>query len=393
MGHKSYLQRRRYSGGQNGRSREALREKLFDPNVPSYLLNTNYRMLDWNPAFELIFPTHTFYRNENVRQFINVLDNKEDVKRRGADSFGGHLPDFDLETIIFTSPVYGTMVFTKMASKVSDPLSQETCGWIVALNVNSVEYWEAYNTDLQKINEKHALLGLYTKACDRVLSRFPGHDALVRAHADAMQSCNKILVLGGGLGFLAFELLQRGKEVTVVETNDAMLGLRRRCRDLSRISILKTNIEALHKPNNDYDRGKIGLRPPYDGACLNNTYQWLSDPPALLKRLVSEGLLAKGATVTLSFLTSDEMKEQLDALNQLGYHDWWKPEDYERYSAVVTRIMGLKVVDKYCAKDIEKHLRDAGYVSVKFGRAEYTIDGRQHDGPPFFIAKAPPANP
>jgi len=62
-----------------------LRAKLFDPNVPSYLLNGVFELLDWNPAFEVIFPTNRFYRNMSVKEFVDCLDNSTDVKRRGLE--------------------------------------------------------------------------------------------------------------------------------------------------------------------------------------------------------------------------------------------------------------------------------------------------------------------
>ena len=42
------------------------------------------------------------------------------------------------------------MRFTKIASRVVDPMTEETCGWIVALNVNDVEHWQVYEDDLKR---------------------------------------------------------------------------------------------------------------------------------------------------------------------------------------------------------------------------------------------------
>ena len=81
-----------------------LRAKLFDPNVPSYLLNNLFELLDWNPAFELIFPTNRFYRNMSVKEFVECLDNSAAVKRRGFEVVDSAVP-LDMEELRYTSPV------------------------------------------------------------------------------------------------------------------------------------------------------------------------------------------------------------------------------------------------------------------------------------------------
>ena len=60
-----------------------IRAKLFDLNVPSYVLDENYRLLDWNPAFELTFPTDKFVRGEPVANFLKCLENYDEVLEKG----------------------------------------------------------------------------------------------------------------------------------------------------------------------------------------------------------------------------------------------------------------------------------------------------------------------
>ena len=177
-----------------------LRAKLFDPNVPSYLLNNLFELLDWNPAFELIFPTNRFYRNMSVKEFVECLDNSAAVKRRGLEVVDSAVP-LDMEELRYTSPVYGKMRFTKIASRVVDPMTQETCGWIVALNVNDAEHWQVYEDDLKRTNEEQSLIGLYALSAERVLGQFPGYRALVDAHVDAMRRARRVLDLWLWPGF------------------------------------------------------------------------------------------------------------------------------------------------------------------------------------------------
>ena len=378
-----------------------LRAKLFDPNVPSYLLNNLFELLDWNPAFELIFPTNRFYRNMSVKEFVECLDNSADVKRRGLEVVDSAVP-LDMEELRYTSPVYGKMRFTKIASRVVDPTTEGTCGWIVALNVNDVEYWQVYEDDLKRTNEEQSLISLYALSAERVLGRFPGYTALVDAHVEAMHDAHRVLDLGSGPGFLAKKLLAAGASVTSIDINDAMIEItRRRCGAFPGFSAVKANVERLHAPNEFYDMTKIGISCLYDGACMLNLYQWLHDPPAVLQRLVQEKLLSPGARVTISLLCGKrEIEELFRALNHLKQveqvrraahnqsFDLWERVDFERFSSVMRQFI-VRGIAQLSPDVVAGHLNAAGYRVVDQHRVAYEIDGQRFEGFPFLIAEAP----
>ena len=378
-----------------------LRAKLFDPNVPSYLLNNLFELLDWNPAFELIFPTNRFYRNMSVKEFVECLDNSADVKRRGLELVDSAVP-LDMEELRYTSPVYGKMRFTKIASRVVDPMTQETCGWIVALNVNDAEHWQVYEDDLKRTNEEQSLIGLYALSAERVLGQFPGYRALVDAHVDAMRRARRVLDLGSGPGFLAEKLLAAGMAVTSIDINDAMIEItRRRCGAFPSFSAVKANVERLHAPNEFYDMTKIGISRLYDGACMLNLYQWLRDPVAVLQRLAQEKLLSPGAVVTISLLCGKgEIEELFRALNYLKQveqarqasrkrsFDLWEPMDFDRFSTVMRQFIARGMA-KLSPDVVLGHLNAARYRVLDQHRVGYEIDGQRYEGFPFIIAEAP----
>jgi SAM-dependent methyltransferase len=386
-----------------------LRAKLFDPNVPSYLLNGVFELLDWNPAFELIFPTNRFYRNMSVKEFVDCLDNSTDVKRRGLELVDSSVP-LDMEELRYTSPVYGKMQFTKIASRVIDPMTQETCGWIVALNVNDAEHWQVYEDDLKRTNEEQSLIGLYASAAERVLSCFPGYIALVDTHVDAHRHADgdakrhfrRLLDLGSGPGVLAEKLLTAGMAVTSIDINDAMIEItRRRCGGFPAFSAVKANVERLHAPNDFYDTTKIGITRLYDGACMLNLYQWLRDPAGVLQRLVQDELLAPGALLTISLLCGkSEIEELFRALNyqkqveqaqqavRQRNFDLWEPMDFDRFSTVMRQFMSRGLA-RLSADAVAGHLSAARYRVVEQRRVSYEIEGHQFDGFPFFVAEAP----
>jgi hypothetical protein len=206
-----------------------LKHKLFDPNVPSYLLNNQFDLLDWNNAFELVFPTTGFYRHESVKEFLECLVSKDEARLRGAQLIEGGLPRFDMEQLAYRSPKYGDMSFTKIASMVIDPVSGTSTGWIVALNVNQAEKWGEYEQDIRRMNERQALIDEYALCSDRILGQFPGYcDELAKLHATRLESCQNILDLGCGSGILSAVLVDRGKYVTSIDQNDAMLDCSQR---------------------------------------------------------------------------------------------------------------------------------------------------------------------
>jgi len=382
-----------------------LRAKLFDPNVPSYLLNNLFELLDWNPAFELIFPTNRFYRNMSVKEFVNCLDNSSDVKRRGLELIDSTMP-LDMEELRYTSPIYGKMRFTKIASRVADPVTEETCGWIVALNVNEAEHWQVYEDDLKRTNEEQSLISLYALSAERVLGHFPGYTAMVDAHAGTMQThgARRVLDLGSGPGFLAAKLLSTGIAVTSIDINDSMIEItRRRCSAFPNFSAVKANVDKLHAPNDFYDTTKIGISRLYDGACMLNLYQWMRDPPGVLQRLAQDELLSPGALVTVSLLCGKrEIEELFRALNclkqveqsrraaQKQTFDLWESIDFERFSTVMQQFLSRRTAT-LSPDVVAGHLTDAGYRILERRRVAYAIDGQRFEGFPFLIAEVPPS--
>jgi SAM-dependent methyltransferase len=387
-----------------------LKHRLFDPNVPSYLMNDKFELLDWNTAFELVFPTTRFYRHESVMEFVDCLANKDAVKRRGAELIAGS-PLFDMEELTYCSPNYGAMRFTKIASKVntlksdkSTGQSNKSTGWIVALNVNQVEHWGEYEQDLRLMNERQALLSELAPCSNRILSQFPGYLELAKLHATALGSCLKILDLGCGPGILSAELLKSPKQrlVTAIDQNDTMLDMaRKRCENLPGFSAVKANLETLHRPHPRYSFMKVGIRENYDGAAMFNNYYWLSDPASFLRRLANEGLLAPDGILTISMLTGEQDVNDLLCsiqqfhLNQEQGQDedfrLWS-DDFDSFSSSLYKLLDPKgntsrVIGRYEEEDVASDLVNAGYKIIAKARPIFTVEGRDFSPYAFFVAK------
>jgi SAM-dependent methyltransferase len=363
-----------------------LRAKLFDPNVPSYLLNSAFELLDWNAAFELIFPTDRFYRGMSVKEFVNCLDNCSVAKERGLLVVKDSTAPVDMEKLHYTSPVFGKMEFTKIASQVTQGV-----GWIVALNVDKVEQLDVYENALKRTNEEQYLIARYARAAERLLGSFPGYTAIVDAHLQAMKNARarKVLDLGAGPGLLAQQLLDARIAVTSVDNNDDMIEIiQELCGKLPGFSLLKANVERLHAPNDFYDMTKIGIQPPYDGACMVNLYQWLYDPRDLFRRLMREELLLPGALVTISLLGARELLRGVNRLTgRTERADPGESKDFEHFSSLMRHVNDHRPTPS--AEVVAEDLKAAGYKVVKQTQVGYEIDGQKFNGFPFLVAEAP----
>jgi SAM-dependent methyltransferase len=370
-----------------------LRGCLFDPNVPSYLLNESFEILDWNAAFELIFPTDRFYRNQLAKAFVDVLDNAPEVKeeaRRIVESDQGKGTGLLLEQLAFSSPVYGKMAFTKIASEF---VFEDARGWIVALNINHVEHRGQYEADLRRINLEQALVTAYMQGFDRYQNGFPGLSAILEAFRTELGACSNVLDLGAGPGLLTEALLHGGKAVTAVETSDALLdALRRRCRRLAGLSILKASIESLHAPPPFYDNAKIGINPPYDGACIHLHYHWLEQPVEFLKRLAADEILVEGGLVAILPASSrKDFEDYFKALQQFRANNPADPagKGFQDYLKCVAELLDLGVIGRFKDADVERHLAEAGYELISKTSTAFQMGRKKYRGFPLLVARAP----
>jgi SAM-dependent methyltransferase len=351
-----------------------LRERLFDPNVPSYLLDPNYYILDWNPAFEMVFPTDAFYRREHVQEFVRQLTNSGEVVQRGAQFERREFKRaFDMEPLHYCSPKYRNMQFNKMASRVDDPITGKAIGWIVALHVNHVEAFDVYEADLKAYNEEHSLTSVYAQPYCKIVSRFPPYLDLVKRHVAALSSADDILDCGCGSGVLTEHLLRAGKRVTAVDCNDTMLKLAKERFDAlpeqqrQRLSLVKVNVDSLHRPNVNYSQDRIGIHEGYDGVAFLNAFHPLANPEPTLNRVRTE-LLGKNCTLALSLPAPDgnldrllrEFQEFSRNEVKAGRERPWTDAEWRTFADVNGQLDDDRILCRH-SFNYERVLRDAGF--------------------------------
>lgn len=221
-----------------------------DPMTPAYLLDSEYRILDWNTAFGLAFDrTMEGKRGQSVLQWVYYLDNFEDVLDH-AESFveTKELPPIDLEVLKYTNVRYGDkLTATKRAYRLPDD-DLNVAGWLVTLETQ----FEAEETERRFRLETLSAIRLeltwteYAVSYDRVLMQTQLYPRLLEtitgsnpdvAGISPVPEDASVMDLGAGTGNLTRLLAERGRkrQIYAIENNRTMLNiLRGALKDLLR---------------------------------------------------------------------------------------------------------------------------------------------------------------
>ena len=107
--------------------------------TPSYSLDREFRIVDWNKAVSLAFDfTMEGFRGQTVAEWVFFLANYKEVANRGIEAFKDKKPEdyprIHIEELKFKSDHYGMISATKRAYKVPDDQGKYA-GWIVLLDL------------------------------------------------------------------------------------------------------------------------------------------------------------------------------------------------------------------------------------------------------------------
>jgi SAM-dependent methyltransferase/PAS domain-containing protein len=194
---------------------------LFSASVPTFVLSSEQRFLDWNPAFEVAFgDVPAVKRGGHVSAWYGVLDNFRRVPKRTGKLYGeGILPITDRERVAWNSPVWGRMVFTRIMAPIVDQFTGRIIGWTVVLNINSVakrqEFFEAFyrriDHETRRIRRAAAIDGLF--------KAYSGWQDLTKRAVELVGESRRVLDVGCGTGESMAALLAAGARVTAVDND------------------------------------------------------------------------------------------------------------------------------------------------------------------------------
>ncbi|MGO9109869.1 MAG: class I SAM-dependent methyltransferase [Thermoguttaceae bacterium] len=268
-----------------------------DPMVPMYLLDKNFRILDWNEAFSLAFD-HSMEgrRGQGALEWVYLLDNFKEVLEHGRQAFGDskNIPSFDKEDLRYTSLSYGKLAATKRAYQFPDDRGGAGAGWVVLLDVKfeDSKEQERYQFDLMRRLYDTLLWSEYALCYDHVLENCACYDELlarILGEAGALKPIPddaRILDLGAGTGNVTVRLARCGRLVFAVDDNRVMLHiLRGKCqtqgvplrRDDSApgVILIKQDANSLFGISDDY----------FDYVIANNVLYDLENPEVCLQEI------------------------------------------------------------------------------------------------------------
>jgi ubiquinone/menaquinone biosynthesis C-methylase UbiE len=280
-----------------------------DPMVPMYLLDKNFRILDWNDAFTLAFD-HTMEgrRGQGALEWVYFLDNFKEVLDHGRKVFSdpASLPEFDREELRYTSLVYGELVATKRAYRFPDD-SGAYAGWLVLLDLTfaDAQRAERYQFDLTQRLWRSLVWSEYALAYDKVLKNSQVYQELLskmvgeKGHLEPIADEARVLDLGAGTGNVTMRLAKCGRLVFALDNNRVMLN------------VLRAKLRAHGVPLRRDDAGPgvviltqdanslFGLADDYfDCVVANNVLYNLDNPEACLEEIVR--VLRPGGQLRLS---------------------------------------------------------------------------------------------
>jgi ubiquinone/menaquinone biosynthesis C-methylase UbiE len=260
--------------------------------VPTYYLDRDLYIVDYNIAFEVAFRTKAGkLRGKHVGFFIDILANANQVYEHGKQFTNrvkaeGTFPFVDFEPIVYHSDDFGTIEFTKVASQLHDA-GGKLQGWAVALMPRALN-WPAFEEQLRQKLFQDKLWSVYSGPYDRILPDFPAYKQLIQDVIAVVPAggANHVADLGAGTGNVTAALLAQGHRVTAIENNVGMLD-RFSVKGL-RATIVKGSVDNLECLKDEL----------FDAVVMVNVLYAVDDPLKCLKE--THRILKPGGVIGFS---------------------------------------------------------------------------------------------
>jgi ubiquinone/menaquinone biosynthesis C-methylase UbiE len=328
--------------------------------VPTYYLDVNLMVVDWNIAFDLVFSRlGGTLRNKHVKHFIAELENFDEVMEHAQDFTrqvsDGNIPFVDVEPLRYASERYGLVSFLKVAAQLHDP-DGHLRGWSVSLIIREID-WAPFEGELLEEARKDKLWSVYSASYDRVLLQYPPYKKLIQDVIAVVPTVRQsVLDLGAGTGNVTAALLDAGHAVTAVENNLGMLD-RLRSRNLfGRLTVVRSSIESL----TTLDDGS------FDAAVMVNALYAVEDPLACLQEV--HRILKRNGVLGLSTTHSDTKLDTLlnhikSRLIETGRFEELKGDYQTVYD--VNKQIEIAIAKRHTRDQYRDWIRAAGFEVIK----------------------------
>jgi PAS domain-containing protein len=249
-------------------------QHFFHGSVPGFIIGVDLKILDWNPAFDLIFGAE-LSRGTDLDSWMSKLDNFRNVIKREVQLFGeGLLPMCDRERVVYMSPVWGRMVFTKLMFPITSRRTGRIVGWSISLNINSVskrvEFFEELFRHLDRVSRRSR----YSTSVDLLMPHSPLYRSAVDEVTSRLYGCKKVLIVGAYKSTaLVKKLVAMGCRVSVVDEDADPLRVLKNQRELSDVKLVRRHMADL--PSYKFDAVILWFPPSFSseqsasvkGAC------------------------------------------------------------------------------------------------------------------------------
>ncbi len=353
--------------------------------IPMYLLDKNFRILDWNSAFSLCFDrTMEGRRGMSVLEWTYFLDNYQEVLDHGITAFSGGAnapPRLDIEALRYTSRRYGSITGTKRAYQI--PNEDGSCrGWLITIEPKFAdkEMTMKFYEDLFICLRQSLMWSEYALSYDQVLNSTEIYPELLqsilgerRPGPDPIAANSTVLDLGAGTGNVTKLLADPAAQrlVIAIDNNAVMLEmLRRKCEPYLRqdangpgVIAIKQDISSLHGLNEDF----------CDYVILNNVLYSLDASAVSACLSEVKRVLKPGGEVRISGpQKSTKLSKVLDRLKD----DLVKRNKFEQLKNEYLKVKQINeqllapLLLKWDRQDMEGQLKEAGFSAITYSSAD-----------------------
>ena len=365
----------RFSSINISKANEILVRPSAYPMTPMYLLDNNYRIIDWNDALSLAYDRTMEGRfGHSILEWTYFLDNYEAILTHGEKAFAdaNNLPSIDVETIEYTSMRYGKIRAKKRAYQVPD--DEGLClAWLITLDLHfaDVQTEERYKKDLLRKLSKDQVWSEYSFYYDDLLKNTKIYRHLINTMVGVapgfgrINGASRVLDLGAGTGNICQALHDANPTGTTIalENNRIMLDiLRCKCRDFlvttdeqAGVIAIKQDITSLYGLADDY----------FDYVIANNVLYAVQDIDSCLKEI--HRVLKPGANLRISGPHSKSDPDRLFKYvrSELKANGMFAElEEAYRHVYNINKFRLGSLINRFSYEDLQTKLTGVGFVDV-----------------------------
>ncbi len=342
----------------NRRLRPALYQASYY-SIPTYYLDPDLNIIDFNAAFEAIFRRIAgTLRGQHVNWFINAMVNSDDMFREGQKfteevAEKRTFPFVHTEPIVYNSDSFGRVEFTKIASQLHNPDGQ-LCGWSVGLIPREID-WPDFEEMLKTKLYQDKMWSVYSGPYDRILPKFAPYNQLIDDVISVVPNENLVVGdLGAGTGNVTKKLVAKGCRVVSIENSLGMLDrLTQKTWGDPNVNVVKASIENLGFLNNSF----------LDAVVMVNVLYAVDDPIGCLREV--NRMLRPGGVVGMSTTHRDtKLDELLTAIEgdlkerEAEYPDW--PGDFALLEQI-NRDIEVSIARRHTRESYRQFFEVAGF--------------------------------